>query len=145
MREFQETPLIELQPRWTEFTKTPGVLRCLQPKDPRTHATGMIFLCPHCKGHKKKQHLLIFLFQDHRVPFNARPMGRFMPTREFFKGESVPENFQGLTLHQTIGADGYAHFVRENTLKPQDVCGWEGTLLHGIVRFEKKKRPWWKS
>jgi hypothetical protein len=132
--------LSSLKPAFTEFTSRGGVLRILRPDEERSRATGLVFLCPHCKSNKEKQHYLIFLFDDPRVPELARPHGRFTPSRDALVSKA-PMDFSRLTLTQ-LTSERILDYDVEHTvnLKPQDVCGWQGSLIDGMVRFKKKPK-----
>jgi hypothetical protein len=136
--------LYTLSPKWVEFTGTKGVLRCLQPGEERARATGIIFLCPWCKDDREKKHYCIFLFDDPRVPPEARPLGRFIPSMEYVGNTPVLiHDFHMLTLKVRCEGGFFTWFT------PQDMfCGFECEVLEGTVSFfppkEKRKKKFWE-
>ena len=140
--------LLELRPAFVEFTSTKGVLRVLRPRDSRTRAQGLIFLCPRCRHDKNNSHFLIFLFDQKNVDVSARPWGRFTVdpwtfeiNEELKTKVSVPGNFEELTVHMSMPG-GEAH----PWLKPSDVaCGWEGMVQTGNVTWRPNFRERWRN
>lgn len=124
-----EAKLTSLQPKYVEFTKTKGVLRCLRPDEDGSKAKGLIFLCPACMNDKEKKHFLVLLFDMPGVPAVARPHGRFLPTFVECAGKMVPSGFRSVTV---VSSDGLRS---SHILAPQDVCGWQGTLTDGMVSW----------
>ena len=115
-------PVLDLHPRWVEFTDTKGVLMCLKPGESKSRAQGLVFDCPRCRHSKKRAHYCIFLFPN--SPEGARPHGRFGFTSAPL--EVVPHDFHELSITQDGGHE----------LKPGDLkCKWQGTLIRGVVSW----------
>lgn len=123
-------PLIELSPRWVEFTGTRGVLRCLNANDERHRAQGVVFDCPRCREIPDRKHHCIFLFDS--APELARPHGRYIPNSATPDAEKHPRpaDFKDLSLWMKVGA------IRTDWLRPSDlVCKWDGQLQNGVVSW----------
>lgn len=132
-----EIPLLDLRPRWVQFNSNKGVLRCLNHRDPKELAQGVIFNCPRCRNDKQKEHYCIFLFDLPSVPEEARPHGRFVPNWEsVIDGKMRPKNFHELSLWM-LGTD---RVITSEWLRPGDMaCKWAGSLQDGVVSY----RPNW--
>jgi hypothetical protein len=123
-------PLVKLMPKWVEFTETKGILRVLSPNDEQRRASGVIFLCPRCKSNKQKQHYLIFLFPN--APAEARPKGRFIADvdRLCHTKTQLSLNLADLSIYEVSPAGS-----GRTLLRPQDVCGWQGHCVQGMVHW----------
>lgn len=101
--------LNELDASFVEFTKQPGVLRCLRIGEDTSRAQGLNFLCPICI--KTKPHGFTLLFDLPSVPPLAKPLGRHMLSAK---------NLSSISLSGKVQSDQ---------------CAFEGVVAQGSVHW----------
>lgn len=97
-----------------QFTKKPGVLKCLKPDAKLAEGQGLHFPCPRCLKFDRT-HEFTLLFALPSVPETAKPPGRWT---------AIGNDLSDLTLMEIVrGHCGWHGCIREGALISGDTTG----------------------